>query len=250
MLGVLLKDMAKAVLPFGVRRWLRSQQKSWTRTHSFGKTRAELLEQIAPISRTFGVGRGESIDRYYIEQFLSKHASDIRGDVLEIENDKYTKRFGGERLSRAHVLHFQSGNPRATIVADLSAADPIESESFDCIILTQTLQFIFDVRSAIAHIQRILKPGGVVLATVPGISQVSRYDDERWGDYWRFTTSSVARLFEAAFPKNAVQIQSHGNALVASAFLHGLAMEEMRQEELDFNDPDYQLLITVRGVRE
>ncbi|HYR84147.1 MAG TPA: methyltransferase domain-containing protein [Terriglobia bacterium] len=242
--------MAKAVLPFGVRRWFRSQQKSWSRANPFGKTRAEMLEQIAPISRTFGIDRGESIDRYYIEQFLSKHASDIRGDVLEIEDDKYTKRFGGERVRRAHVLHFQSGNPRATIVADLSAADPIGSESFDCIILTQTLQFIFDVRSAIAHIQRILRPGGVVLATVPGISQVSRYDNERWGDYWRFTTWSAARLFEAAFSKDAIQIQSHGNALVASAFLHGLAMEEMRQEELDFNDPDYQLLITVRGIRK
>ena len=111
----------------------------------------------------------------------------------------------------------------------MSAADSIPPETFDCIVLTQTLQFIYDVPSAVRHVHRILKPGGVLLATVPGISQVSEYDDRLWGDYWRFTRTSVVRLFDSVFPKDCVEIHAHGNALVAAAFLHGLATEELHR---------------------
>src|SRR5262249_1011366 len=122
--------------------------------------------------------------------------------------------------------------------------------SFDCIILTQTLQFIYDVRPAVGNLHRILKPQGVLLATVPGISQISQHDMELWGDYWRFTTRSVSRLFEQVFHRTSLQIRACGNALVASAFLHGLATEELREQELSFTDADYQVLITIRAVRE
>ena len=86
------------------------------------------------------------------------------------------------------------GNPSATIVADLTTAETIPDEIFNCIILTHTLQFIYDFRSALRHLQRVLMPGGVLLATLPGISQISRYDMDRWGEYWRFTA-----LFDGAF---------------------------------------------------
>jgi len=35
--------------------------------------------------------------------------------------------------------------------------------------------------------------------------------------------------------------------LAATAFLNGLATEELRKEELDHYDPHYQLLITIRA---
>lgn len=233
-----------------LKRWLGSQRKSLRRYKGFGQTRAELLNQTEPVSRSFGLDRGQAIDRYYIERFLSRLKSDIRGHVLEIEDDLYASRFGGRQVQRVDILHVQGGNRRATIVADLSSADSIASGTFDCVILTQTLQFIYDLPPAIKHIHRILKSKGVVLVTVPGISQISRYDMDRWGDYWRFTTSSIAKLFESEFPKANLHIEAHGNSLVASAFLHGLAAEELREEELAVQDPDYQVLITARGERE
>jgi SAM-dependent methyltransferase len=188
------------------------------------------LRRLKPISRVFGFDRGLCIDRYYIENFLAKHAEDIRGHVLEIGDDTYTRRFGGDRVARSDVLHVQEGNPKATIVADLTCADSIPSDTFDCIIFTQTLQFIYDVRAAIRHLYRILKPGGVLLATFPGISQISRYDMDRWGDYWRFTTLSARRLFEEVFPPGNVTVRAYGNVLAAVAFLHGLSAEELRRE--------------------
>ncbi|HJT21790.1 MAG TPA: methyltransferase, partial [Nitrospira sp.] len=94
-----------------------------------------------------------------------------------------------------------------------------------------------------------LKPGGVLLATVSGISQISRYDMERWGDYWRFTTKSVRRLVEEVFPADHVWVESYGNVYAAISFLHGIAAEEMTQRELNYRDRDYELLIGVRAVK-
>jgi hypothetical protein len=178
-----------------------------------------------------------------------RNTADIRGDVLEVADNHYTHRFGGDHVTRSDVLYVREGNPNTTIVADLSAGCDIASNMFDCIILTQTLQFIYNERAAIRTLHRILKPAGVLLATVPGISQISRYDMERWGDYWRFTTLSTRKLFEESFQATNIRVEAHGNVLAASAFLQGLAAEELRREELDHVDPDYEMLITVRAVK-
>jgi hypothetical protein len=117
------------------------------------------------------------------------------------------------------------------------------------VILTQTLQFIYDVPSALRTVARIVKPGGAVLATVPGITPISRYDLERWGCFWAFTSLSVQRLFEAAFSAPGLSIDARGNVLAASAFLYGMAAEELEPQELDACDPDYPVVVTVRAVR-
>ena len=207
-----------------------------------------------PVSRLFGTDRGTPIDRYYIERFLARRADDVRGRVLEVGDASYTQRFGGDRVAVSDVLHAQSGNPKATIVGDLASGAGIPVGAFDCLILTQVLPFLFDVRSAVATARGALRPGGTVLATVPCISQISRYDMDRWGDYWRFTPLSARRLFEEAFrPAETgaiVEVESFGNALAATAFVQGLALEEMRPEELDARDEDYPLIITIRATRE
>jgi SAM-dependent methyltransferase len=127
------------------------------------------------------------------------------------------------------------------------AADGIPSAAFDCLIVTQTLQFVFDVRAAVATLRRILKPGGVLLASVPATSQAWRYDMDRWGDFWRFTDAAVRRLLAGAFGADAVTVQAHGNVLATLGFLHGLAAVELDAAELDSADPDYQLLVRARA---
>jgi hypothetical protein len=207
------------------------------------------LRRMEPISRRFGFDRGQPIDRYYIERFLGRHCEQIRGRVLEIGEPEYTKIFGGSRVMQSEVLHARAGNPQATIVGDLVTGQGIPKEAFDCIILTQTLLCIYDVRSALGTAFAALKAGGVLLATFPGISQISRYDMDRWGDFWRFTSLSAQRLFGDVFGPENVTVETHGNVLVACAFLQGLAAQELRSEELDFRDPDYEVLITVRASK-
>jgi glycosyltransferase involved in cell wall biosynthesis/SAM-dependent methyltransferase len=242
------KAFVKSRLRSPVRDWLRFWHERFTSGPRVGSVRFGSLRRLTPISRAFGFDRGLPIDRYYIERFLSAHAGDIQGDVLEIGDDAYSRRFGGDQVTKSDVLHVSEGNPRATIVGDLTCAEHVPSDSFDCVILTQTLHLIYDVRAALKTLYRILKPGGVLLATFPGISQIS---NDRWREswYWAFTHVSARRLFEETFPKAKVRVEVSGNVLAAIAFLHGLAAEELRQEELDYRDSHYEVCITVRAVK-
>jgi SAM-dependent methyltransferase len=206
------------------------------------------LRRVTPISRHWGYDRGNPVDRYYIERFLGRNARHVRGRVLEVGDSAYTWRFGGKRVQRSDVLHVVEGHPDATIVANLAYADHIPTNSFDCIILTQTLHLIFEVEPAMRTLHRILSPGGVLLLTVPGISQTT---DDEWREswFWSFTRASLGRLAGMVFGEDSYEVESSGNVLAATAFLYGLAMEELRRHELDVNDPDYPVTITLRAVK-
>ena len=207
------------------------------------------LRRIKPISSDYGNRRGLEIDRYYIEKFLSENATDIQGHVLEIKHNTYTQRYGQERVSKSDVLHPVKGNPDATIVADLTKADHLPSDDYDAIIFTQTLQLIYDIRTAISTLYRILKPGGVLLATVSGMAQISLDDFDQWGEYWRLTSLSARLLFEEAFSTGNVTVQAYGNVLAAISFLEGLACEDLKRSELDATDRSYEILIAIRAVK-
>lgn len=207
------------------------------------------LRRTVPVSRVFGLDRGQAIDRYYIEKFLADRSIQIHGSVLEIGDDHYTKRFGGARVTHSDVLHAVAGNPQATLIGDLQTGQGIPTEAFDCIILTQTLQFIYDVKSVVQTLHRCLRPGGVVLATGTGISQLSRYDMDRWGEYWRFTSLSARRMFEEAFGPEAVTVKTYGNVLAATALLQGISAGELDSPELDVLDQDYEVVIAIEAVK-
>jgi SAM-dependent methyltransferase len=206
------------------------------------------LRRLTPVARDFGFARGTPVDRVYIERFLSSHRARIAGRVLEIGGNDYTLAFGGGRVTRGDVLHVSDAAPPATIVADLTGAPHVADETFDCIICTQTLQLIYDLRAALATLHRILKPGGTLLATFPGISQI---DDAHWSSSWcwSFTPFSARRLFGEAFGEAQVEVASYGNVLAAVAFLHGIVMEELAPGELDPHDPAFPLLIGACAIR-
>jgi SAM-dependent methyltransferase len=208
------------------------------------------LRRLTPISPNFGADRGTILDRYYIDRFLRRHREDIRGRVLEIGDNRYTVDFGGDKVSQSDVLHVEEGNPTATIVADLSCADDIPSNTFQCIIFTHTIQMVYDFHAAMNHIHRILRPGGVLLIATHGTSRVGRrLGKDHWCVFWRMTEDSLHRLLSENFSAENVTVQGYGNILASIAFLHGLAAEELTAEELDTYDADYQVLIAGRGVK-
>ncbi len=232
-----------------IRSWLQFRQRLWQKRSPVCVERLSYLRRLEQVGGSLGFDRGLCVDRYYIEKFLSAHALDVRGSVLEIGDDTYTQRFGGGRVTGSDVLHKTEDNPNATIVADLTCADHIPQNTFDCIILTQTLQYIYELPAAVRTLYHILKPSGVVLATFPGIAYISRYDLEHWGEYWRLTTLAAKRLFGEVFPPENVEAQAYGNLLTATAFLYGLSTEGFRQDELDYHHPDFEVLVTVRAVK-
>lgn len=202
------------------------------------------LRRLTPFSREYGYERGLPVDRYYIEQFLCENSEFVKGRVLEIGDDSYCRKFGGDRVRKCDVLNLKDDG-RGSIVGDLTDAPQLESCAYDCLIVPQTLQFIYDVKRAVATMKRILKPGGVALVTVPGISQLSV---DEWAPLWcwSFTATSMELLFSDFVSKDNMVVTTYGNVLTSTAFLQGIPSEELLKEELDERDPLYQLLITVK----
>jgi glycosyltransferase involved in cell wall biosynthesis len=218
------------------------------RPRPLGTVRLGHLDRVQPVSADFGWDRGLPIDRFYIESFLARRAADIRGSVLEVGDAGYSRRFGGDRVTAQDVLHVHSGNPAATIVGDLSTAGVLPRSAFDCIVLTQTLHLVFDLGAAVEHLHAALRPGGVLLLTVPGISQMDRGE---WRDswFWSLAPAAVTRLLGDRFGAEAVHVESHGNAFAATAFLQGLAVQEVDARKLDVQDPAYPVLVAARAQK-
>jgi SAM-dependent methyltransferase len=204
--------------------------------------------RFKPFSRAFGGERGRPIDRYYIDGFMQANAAAIRGHVLEVGEARYTRTLGGDRVSRIDVL-CPVADPEVTIVADLTNAPQIANNTFDCIVLPQTLQFIYDHHAAVRTLHRILRPGGTVLASLPLILVISGTDMERWGEYWRYTSKAARRVFVDVFGEDNVEVRAHGNLLVATAFIQGFAVADLDPEDFAFSDPLIELLSTVKAVK-
>ena len=207
-----------------------------------GTIRLGDLERTTPFSRDFGFDRGGPVDRVYIERFLEEHSPSIRGRTLEIGDDSYTRRFGGDRTVRRDVFHVDGTRENAAFVGDLADAPDVPSDTFDCIVLTQTLQFVWDVKGALATCHRILAPGGTLLLTAPGLSQLDRGEwSESW--YWAFTDRWMRRLLAEAFPGGDVAVTSYGNVYAATTFLWGMGAPEVRPELLEARDPCYPVIV-------
>jgi SAM-dependent methyltransferase len=200
---------------------------------------------VTPFCRKWDLPRGRAVDRHYIETFLERHRASIRGRVLEIGDAVYTRQFGSG-VTRSDVLSFYD-EAGVTLVADLEKGPPV-IEAFDCIICTQTLQLLYDVRAAVRSLHAMLAPGGTLLATVPGISQI---DDGKWMEAWcwGFTPASLKRLAGEAFGPERVETESFGNVLAAATFLFNLASDELDAPEIAHNDPAYPMVIALRASR-
>ena len=201
------------------------------------------LPQV-PLDDTYGMCRGTPVDRYYIEAFLDLQKERIGGKVMEIGDRAYTERFGGEKVTESVILHVEREAPKINqIKGDLSTGEGIEAESVDCLICTQTLPFIYDVRSAVCQIVKLLKRGGTALITAAGISQIIQYEMIHYGHFWSFTEQSMRRLFEGIAEVESVDVFTYGNVKASAAFLYGISSEELSREDLEFHDPNYQLIV-------
>ena len=211
------------------------------------------LSRNKPISNLFGTDRGQPVDRYYIEKFLSANSDNIRGIILEVAEDTYSRKYATKKNKETQIfetLTFNGKGKPSTIIGDLTKPETLPENRYDCFICTQTYNFIYNVKQAIAGTYFLLKNGGIVMATVAGISQISRYDMGRWGDYWRFTDKSVLNLFEEVFGKGNVEIVTFGNVLACMAFLQGVAVEDLPNHALlDDFDQDYQLIIGIKAKK-
>ena len=206
------------------------------------------LRRVTPVSTQYGVERGLPIDRYYVESYLEEESDSVFGRVLESGSSSYSQRFGKGKVEQYDVINLKEGSPHTTFRADLANAPQIPSDIFDCVILAQTFQFIYDTKAALETVHRILKPGGTLLATFSGLSQTS---DAEWREYWywNFTSLSARTLFSETFGEENIELKTYGNVLSATSFMYGLCTKELREDELDFHDPNYEVTIAVKATK-
>ncbi len=225
-----------------------SQNKDWTPVRNLlcREENSEILKALSPypVGKLFGGDRGGSICRYYVDKFLRKNQSLIKGNVLEIGDRTYTWQFG-EMVECSHCLHFDREFVSGTeedFYGDLRNGDGLRTGFYDCIILTQVLNFVEDIRNVPKLLINSLKPGGTLLITVSGITPVSRYDMDRWGHFWNFTDAGIRRMF--SLEHTECLIETYGNYKVACAFLGGMSYTELEEEELTYKDEDFQVFIS------
>jgi SAM-dependent methyltransferase len=205
------------------------------------------LERTTPFSEEYGFDRGEPVDRIFVYDFLDRHRDDIHGSCIEVKDCRLVERFGGDRVASCEVLDIDPGNPNATIVGNLASPETLPADSFDCFVLTQTLQYVYDIERAVASAYDALARGGVLLITVPTVSKID--SEARDSDYWRLTPRGLREVAERSCPGAEIDVIGHGNVLAAAAFLYGLARHELDESRLRRTDPDFPLLACARIVR-
>lgn len=203
------------------------------------------LINCVPVSRYFGSERGKPVDRFYIEEFLEKNKECVCGSVMEFGDDTYSKMYGGDRILHQYIAHVNRSDTCYTKI-DLGTGEGVIDELADCIICTQVLQYVPNLKSAFSNIYRMLKPNGVALISVPGIKSISLQDDDNWGDRWSFTVRSVKELCMTIVDQESFSVESFGNVKVTIAYLYGLCVEDLKIEDFDYLDTQYPFLICAK----
>jgi hypothetical protein len=233
-------------LPADVRRRLLRARHWIARNRPGRRVRWGSFRRTQPFSDRFGLDRGLPVDRIYIADFLGAHAQDVRGSVLEVSRPTYTRLFGGDRVTEVSIVDIDPDNTQATIAADLCERGSLPASTFDCAIVTQTLQLLPDVPAALENLWSALVPGGVLLMTVPALSR----DDPVGGDYWRFTPLGLRRILETNLPPVAViAVQGYGNVLAGVGSLFGLSVEDIGPDRLREHDAAFPVVVCARVRR-
>lgn len=207
--------------------------------------------------RPFADGRstGKSVIRTYWENFLEQHKADIRGRGLEVGETATIRRFGGDALTQAEAIDLAPHSPDVKVIADLSRADEVPSDGYDCFVNQFTTAVIYDIEAALYHAVRILKPGGVLLINFWCVDfYLHRGLDMGTGAplymYHWHTPIQVQNLLRGlGLGDDDFSVTIYGNLLTRMAFLMNLPARELTRQEMDFVDPGQPLLICVRVVK-
>ena len=100
-----------------------------------------------------------------------------------------------------------------THVGDICASGLADS-TYDLIILSQTLEHVWDTRLALRECLRLLLPGGHLVVDVPWIYPY--HAEPGFDDYWRISATAMARLLtETGFTVIAYKQGDHGTYALA-----------------------------------
>jgi SAM-dependent methyltransferase len=247
---------ARRVVPPRVRPYLRNPRTLLTRgwrTPGLRRLRAMSFRRMTPLYA--GRPPGTWIVRHYWADFLERHRLAIRGRALEVGSIDSIRQYGGERLTSAEAIDVTRHSPDVTVVADLSRADDVPGEQFDCFVLQFTMHVIADAEAALHHSLRLLKPGGDLLVNFSCLDyQFPTGLDMGTGTplwvHWCFTPLQVHNMLRrAGLRPEDYELEVYGNLFARIAYQLCVPVEELSREELEHRDPGHPVLICVRATR-
>lgn len=134
------------------------------------------------------------IDRTLLTAFIERNAHLLQGKILDVggqDGKRYRAFFG-------HAESFTVLDPDASAKPDIVAGAesmPLGDASMDAILCCEVLMYIRDIRKAVDEMTRVLKKGGVLMATVSFMATPAHRD----GYYWQFAPDGIKELLSAHF---------------------------------------------------
>lgn len=123
---------------------------------------------------------------------LRQHA---RGRLIDLGcGDMPFRAFVQAQVTAYDSLDFFPRRADVTYVADLQDMGQVPSAAYDTAVCIEVLEHVPDPFRAVREIWRVLRPGGVLVVSVP---HISRLHDEPH-DYYRYTRHGLRRLLEQA----------------------------------------------------
>ena len=134
-----------------------------------------------------------SYRRFLLDQALEAAVPLMRGTVVDLGGKRTYKRGEfrpPERQAERWIYVNLARESGPDVVADAGAV-PLRSASADCVICTEVLEHLVDPAACVHEAHRLLRPGGVIIASVPFLYPV--HGDP--SDYQRYTADGLRRLF-------------------------------------------------------
>jgi SAM-dependent methyltransferase len=163
----------------------------------------------------FAIRRFADLQLGTIWSFLKPRLSKLSGNLLDVGCGEMPYRtclppslsYTGVDVAQADAFAMRASD---CVVTFDGVSIPFGDASFDTILCTEVLEHAAAPEALIAEIERVLKPGGTLLATVPFSARVhyAPYD------FHRFTKFALKRMF-ASFKD--VRIEERGNDIAVIA---------------------------------
>lgn len=140
--------------------------------------------------------------RLWLDTALSAFSADMRGVVVDIGGKRTNKRGSFQppaHQARAWWYVNLDLETKPDVYADVAQV-PLRGQSVDCVICTEVLEHLPRPERCVEEIHRLLRDGGLVLASVPFFYPV--HADPY--DFQRFTEDGLRQLF-----KNFKSVEVH-----------------------------------------
>jgi len=213
------------------------------------------LRRLNPVSDSGYRDSLLALDNHYINNFLTLHSGLIKGKVLVLGDTYCVGSFKHNAITDLQTLNFlETIDLLKAPEADSSSNQhrgPLEDvppDSLNCIVFTKTSQYITDIPYGIKKLYQILKPGGALLTTFQAVRRSSNAPRDRYLQSI-FARRYIEQLFNQVFKSDNVEIQGYGNILVTISLLHGITSDELKPEELEYHDPNHEILYSVKALK-